>query len=142
MRRSARRHAGDFAAAEISDKAEPAIHVGRERATDALAVGGWSTLAWIDSDVLIVSGNLHAPGFLGLRDVGREQSEPKQNEQFTHHFLHKGHPTQGWYYYYDPGPPAGRQASSFLCFPRVNSGSKLPLSGIPHAQSGRATCCR
>jgi hypothetical protein len=25
---------------------------------------------------------------LGLRDTGREQSEPEQNEQFTHSFLH------------------------------------------------------
>jgi hypothetical protein len=95
MRRGARRQAGDFAAVDIADYRDPLIQVGRERAARTLTAGTRSTLARIDSDVLILSGNLHVPGFLGLCDAGREQSEPEQNEQFTHSFLHKDIPTRG-----------------------------------------------
>ena len=95
MRRGARRQAGDSAAPDVADKSEPVIHSDCERAPGTLAAGAWRTLARIDSDVLILSGNFHAPGFLGLSDTAREQSEPKQNEQFTHSSLHKDIPTRG-----------------------------------------------
>src|SRR5713101_8073835 len=95
MSRASRRQAGNSAAADVADKSEPAIHIDRKRAPGTLATGAWRTRTRIDSDVLILSGNFHAPGFLGLSDTAREQSEPKQNEQFTHSSLHKDIPTRG-----------------------------------------------
>src|SRR5258706_15586715 len=87
--------AGDLAAAHIPDNTDPPIHVHRKCASRTLAVGAWCTLARADPDILILSGNLHAPGFLGLRDAGREQSKAEQNEQFTHSSLHKDIPDKG-----------------------------------------------
>src|ERR1700730_1701083 len=57
MGRAARRQAGDFAETEVADDPDPRIHVGCERATCTLAAGARSTLARIDSDILILYGN-------------------------------------------------------------------------------------
>src|SRR5713101_9644353 len=110
MGRRSRGQAGDFAAADIRDHAEPAINVNAERAARALATRAGSALAWIDSDVHVLAGNLHAPSFLGLRVAGREQNEAEQNKQFTHHSLQARLSPIGWYYYYDRGrSPASQE---------------------------------
>src|SRR4029077_11565402 len=122
-----RRQAGDSAAADVADKSEPAIHIDRERAPGTLATGARRTLARIDSDVLILSGNFHAPGFLGLSDTAREQSKPKQNEQFAHSSLHKDIPTWGSTITIIQNAAGSSKPRFFWCFPRVNSGNKLPF---------------
>ena|ERR1700719_2048513 len=55
MRRAARRKPGDSAAADVTHKSEPRIRVNRESAACTLAALAGSTLAWVDSDILILS---------------------------------------------------------------------------------------
>src|SRR4029077_16267137 len=80
MGRSAGRQAGDFAAADIANHADPLGNINRERAARTLAAGARSSLARVDSDILILSRNFHATALLGLSNAGREQCEPEQNE--------------------------------------------------------------
>src|SRR5260370_29750743 len=60
MGRRSRGQAGDFAAADIRDHAEPAIDINAERAARALAARAGSALAWINSDASKLAGNFHA----------------------------------------------------------------------------------
>ena len=80
MRSGPRRQPRDLAATDVANNSEKPIHIDRERAARTLTARAGITLAWIDSDILILSRNLHAPGFLGLRNAGRQKSEPEQNE--------------------------------------------------------------
>src|ERR1700687_3159958 len=121
MGRRSRGCAGDFAAVEVPDHAEPAIDIDAKRSARTLAVHTRSALAWIGPDEIPLTGNLHATSLLSLRVGRREQNEAEHNNQFTHHSLQSRLPHRGGTITMIGLWEHQRKACLFAFFPKVNS---------------------
>src|SRR5262249_25832535 len=85
----ARRQPGDFASAELTDHAQAWGKVRSERTGTTLAVDAAGSPSRIDSDILIIAGNLETLALLGVGSRGRGKQQTTCNQQLTHSSLRR-----------------------------------------------------
>src|SRR5690242_10054177 len=80
MRGCARRQTGDFARAELADDADARCQVRPKHTRAALAVDAGGPASGIETDILVVSGNLNPTVFLGHGRAGPQEKQPTYDQ--------------------------------------------------------------